>query len=215
MKTTKGVSGPWFNKKLAAILLLPFIALLIAYLAFTSPEEDAVYVEQHRQNPVIEEKRKDTVTVAVPPLSKPGNIKPKVQASIISEEDEEDTRDYDEAQPNPRLLGFTNSITAGDSRTPPILRQEPEEQPKQEDLDDPDKYLAFQARQKQKVLISYVNAAKPKLNKLRALVAEGEKRGISKEQLAEGKAKIQKIEDMVEQIKAENPELISAMDSEP
>jgi hypothetical protein len=105
------------------------------------------------------------------------------------------------------LKSFTASLSKGDDRAPPIVRQAAQEQASQEELDDPAKYLDFQARQKQKVLVSYLHAAKPKLEKLRELVARGEAEGIAEDKLNEGRIKIQKIEEMVEEIKLDNPEL--------
>jgi len=128
-------------------------------------------------------------------------------SKLESEETElQDHTDYIDVQPE-AIESFRSAIIDGESRTPPIARREAEEAPSQEVLDDPAKYLSFQAQQRQKLFMSYITAAKPKIEKLKRLVAEGESRGISDEKLHEGRMKIQKLEEMVEQLKLENPEL--------
>ncbi len=92
----------------------------------------------------------------------------------------------------------------GDSRSPSLLRSEPSERASAQEMADPDLYLQYQAKQRSKIFVSYVQAAKPKLEKLRALVAAGEAQGISAEQLAEGRDKIQQIEVLIKKLKDEH-----------
>jgi len=194
-----------------AILLFVLLAVLARHFYSEDKKRDATLSEQYTQtktsnisSAVVAASTDATSVTAtkVEPFKKTAEPEP-AQVDIYETSDGNNI----DALESTRLNSFTDSITEGDSRTPPLVRQEPDEQPSQNDLDDPDKYLAFQARQKQKVFISYIRAAKTKLNNLRNLVAEGEKRGISEEQLLEGKTKIRKIEEMVEQIKTDNPEL--------
>ena len=122
---------------------------------------------------------------------------------------------FDTVEINPKIIeSFTTAIIEGESRTPPIVRREAEEVPSQSVLNDPDQYLKFQSKQRQKLFVSYAKAAKPKIDKLKRLVAEGEAGGISEEKLQEGRMKIQKLEEMLEQLKQENPEIIELIKEE-
>ena len=190
---------------LLAVLLVVTLLLVSVYSSKDKAENTPVPIQskQNLDTKIRHQTPSTTITTTNP-------SKQKQALDFIANEEEELplSDDSDEVQ-NSRLSLFTSSISQGDERVPPIVRQAPEEKPSQEELDDPDKYLAFQAKQKQKVLASYLQAAKRKLDRLRKLIAEGERRGISEEQLIEGKAKIRKIEEMVEQMRIKNPELVS------
>jgi len=145
-----------------------------------------------------------------------GYLIPQAAVETINniEANGQDTIEPDNVPVSEAFKIFTGSIGQVDERSPPIVRQKEEEKPTQEELDDPDKYLEFQLRQRKKVLFSYLDAAKPKLKKLRELVAEGERRGISEDKLIEGQTKILKIEEMVSQILEENPDIAELASSD-
>ena len=100
------------------------------------------------------------------------------------------------------------SLEEGDARTPPIVRSETFASPAQEVLEDEARYLEFYANEKKKVLASYVKAAGPKLEFLREMVAKGEKDNLEEAKLEEGRRKIQKIEEMLAELKETHPELV-------
>lgn len=190
----------------ATISLLIFGTILAIYVATENDEQSTTPSTQNNQANTLNDH--NTSTVSLPVLANAlQDSKTSTPKPPKNKVDEPSPKDYRDELQHSRLDIFTDSITKGDTRTPPIIRQAPEEQPSQEELEDPDKYHSFQTKQRQKVLISYLKAAQPKLDYLRKAIAEGERLGISEEQLREGKTKIRKIEEMVEQVKANNPEL--------
>lgn len=106
-----------------------------------------------------------------------------------------------------RVNQFVSSIDAGDDRSPPIIRQEDISQTPQDILEDEEKYLQFQALERQKVMISYLKAAGPKMAFIRDKIAEGKQRGISQERIQEAQRKLEKMEQMVAELHQEYPNL--------
>ncbi len=96
----------------------------------------------------------------------------------------------------------------GDNRSPPINHRVPSQRANQQQLNDPDQYNAYQADKKKQLIRHYVEAAKPKINRLKEQVKKSKERGLPAEQLAEGEEKIKKLEEMVEQLNLQYPQAI-------
>jgi len=100
----------------------------------------------------------------------------------------------------------------GDPRAPTLSRAKPRVLPNDEELADPDLYLKYQARQRQKVFVNFIQAAGPKIDQLNEMIQIGIQRGISQEELEQGREKVRRLEDMVKQLKEEHPEIIDQLD---
>jgi len=100
----------------------------------------------------------------------------------------------------------------GDPRAPTLSRAKPRVLPNDEELADPDLYLKYQARQRQKVFVNFIHAAGPKIDQLNELIQLGIQRGISQEELEQGRVKVRRLEEMVTQLKEEHPEIIDQLD---
>ena len=111
--------------------------------------------------------------------------------------------------PDPQAVeSLRQSRLHGDPRTPPIARRETErEMPTEEELADPELYLQYEARQQQKVYASFVQASEKKIADLEAMIERGKQEGVTPEQLAEGEEKLRRLQEMRDQLLAENPEL--------
>ena len=97
----------------------------------------------------------------------------------------------------------------GDSRSPPINHRVQSQRANQQQINDPDQYNAYQADKKKQLIRHYVEAAQPKIDRLKEQVKKAKERGLPAEQLAEGEEKIKKLEEMVEQLKLQYPQALS------
>jgi len=100
----------------------------------------------------------------------------------------------------------------GDPRSPTLSRAKPRVLPSDEELADADLYLNYQARQRQKVFVNFIQATGPKIDQLNELIQRGIQEGISQEELEQGQEKVRRLENMVKQLKEENPEIIDQLD---
>ncbi len=98
----------------------------------------------------------------------------------------------------------------GDSRSPPINHRVPSQRANQQQINDPDQYNAYQADKKKQLVRHYVEAAQPKINRLKEQVKAAKEKGLPAEQLAEGEEKIKKLEEMVEQLRLQYPQALSS-----
>ncbi len=97
----------------------------------------------------------------------------------------------------------------GDSRSPPIQHRVLNQRANSQQLNDPDQYSNYQANKKTQLVRHYVEAAQPKIDRLKEQVKQAKEKGLPPEQLAEGEEKIKKLEEMVEQLKLQYPEALS------
>jgi len=97
----------------------------------------------------------------------------------------------------------------GDSRSPPINHRVPSQRANQQQINDPDQYNAYQTDKKNQLIRHYVEVAQPKIDRLKEQVKKAKERGLPAEQLAEGKEKIKKLEEMVQQLKLQYPQALS------
>lgn len=103
----------------------------------------------------------------------------------------------------------------GDPRTPPLASDTPERiMPTDQELADPDLYLEYEARQKQQVLTSFLQASEKKAGELRRAIERAEGEGLPEEQLAEGREKLERLEAMREQLLRDHPELAPSGEQE-
>ncbi|MEH6348250.1 MAG: hypothetical protein V7785_24345 [Bermanella sp.] len=97
----------------------------------------------------------------------------------------------------------------GDPRSPPIHHSELSQRANKQQLEDSDQYSSYQANKKKQLISHYLQAAQPKINKLKEQVQIAKEKGLPPEQLAEGEEKIKRLEDMVEQLKQQYPDALS------
>ena len=97
----------------------------------------------------------------------------------------------------------------GDNRSPPIQHRVLNQRANSQQLNDPDQYSNYQANKKKQLVRHYVEAAQPKIDRLKEQVKKAKEKGLPPEQLAEGEEKIKKLEEMVEQLKLQYPEVLS------
>ena len=126
---------------------------------------------------------------------------------IHSEEIDEPYIDHNSNGIPLRINQFVSSIDTGDDRSPPLIRQEEISQTPIDILEDEEKYLQFQALERQKVMISYLKAAGPKMAFIRNKITEGKQRGISQERIQEAERKLEKMEQMVAELHQDYPNL--------
>lgn len=102
------------------------------------------------------------------------------------------------------------SIAEGDPRAPALSDSVERELPTEAELADPQQYQLYEARQREKVFIAYVTAAKAKTASIEALIAQGERQGVSAVQLEEGREKLRKIQAMSEKLQRDYPHLFES-----
>lgn len=151
---------------------------------------------------------------AAPATDEPSSAMMRVDGD--SDADGETPAEKSEAAPETSSIRLNPDAVAslrrgreqGEPRTPPLVEDSPErEMPSDEELADPDMYLEYESRQKQKVLASFMQASEKKVSELRAAIERAEAEGVSEEQLAEGREKLERLEAMREEVLRDHPEL--------
>lgn len=199
------------------IFIGAFVGVLVIGFVFMQSQRhvDKASDEQDQQTSQIELIEEQlTKTPVQPPVlnAAQGTVEPL---------DEEDSGEFGDLptdwQPNPAAVSSMREARLhGDDRAPPIVRPETEfERATAEELADPDLYLEYEARQQQKVYSSFVQASEKKIADLEDYISQAEQEGgISEEQLAEGREKLEKLKAMNEQLIEENPDLELEQDQE-
>lgn len=82
----------------------------------------------------------------------------------------------------------------GDARMPPVQRSDPGEAPTAWELENPDKYRDYEARQQMRLYGEYVQAASQAAPALRNDIERGRAEGIGPEQIAKAEEKLRRIE---------------------
>ena len=96
----------------------------------------------------------------------------------------------------------------GDPRTPPIERSKyKREMPTEEELEDPDLYQEYEARQNQKVYKSFYKESAKKLTQMEKIMNKARQEGVSEEDLREGDEKIAAMKAMRKKLEAEHDDL--------
>ncbi len=96
----------------------------------------------------------------------------------------------------------------GDSRTPPLRRvPETEHPPTAEQLADPKAYADYEQQQKLRTYANYVQAANAEIPKLEQQLEQAKSMGIPPDKLAVGQEKLQRIQQMRDQLQSTYPQL--------
>ncbi len=96
----------------------------------------------------------------------------------------------------------------GDKRSPPIHHSELTQRANPQQIDDPDQYSDFQANKKKQLISHYIQAIQPKIARLKEQIQEAKEKGLPAEQLAEGEDKVKKMQDMLNHLEQQYPELL-------
>ncbi len=97
---------------------------------------------------------------------------------------------------------FARSLNQVDARMPPLSPGLDRELPTEEQLEDHDQYLLYEAEQTRKLYKAYVVAAEEKVNRLKEEVQYAAVQGLPEEQLMEGEEKIKRINAMQQELEA-------------
>lgn len=118
-----------------------------------------------------------------------------------------DSEEVSEWQPSQEAVAsLKDAMRHGDPRTPRLAESQQREQASAQELADPVLYLEYEARQKEQVYRSFLKASETKIIELEALIAEGERDGgVTDEQLAEGRRKLEALRRSREEVLAEHP----------
>ena len=95
----------------------------------------------------------------------------------------------------------------GDSRSPPINHRVLNQRASQQQIDDPDQYANYQTSKKRQLIRNYIEVAQPKIDHLKEQVKAAKEKGLPKDELAEGEEKIVRLQEMIEQLKTQYPDL--------
>ena len=184
-------------------ILVAVIALLVLVLG--SNQFIGSVIIQTQNNPLP----KDAIGIIEPnsliQTSQTKTLAPSVTVQLTNSIQEEDQAIKLNSQ---AINSLEFSRLNGDSRSPPINHRVPSQRANQQQLNDPDQYNAYQADKKKQLIRHYVEAAQPKIDRLKEQVKKAKERGLPAEQLAEGEEKIKKLEEMVEQLNLQYPQAI-------
>jgi hypothetical protein len=95
----------------------------------------------------------------------------------------------------------------GDTRSPTLAPHELTHRSSEYQKQDPDQYNQYQANKKRQLILNYIEAAQPKINRLKEQVEIAKAKGLPKDELAEGEEKIVRLQEMVEQLKNQYPDI--------
>lgn len=105
------------------------------------------------------------------------------------------------------IESMTDARLNGDDRAPPIGQSAESEKPSAEELESPELYLEYEARQEKKIYKAYIEAADIKIEMLEEQIEKAKEQGLSEEELEVGIEKVRRIKNMKEQLLLENPDL--------
>lgn len=95
----------------------------------------------------------------------------------------------------------------GDTRGPTLAPHELTHRSSAHQKQDPDQYNQYQTNKKRQLILNYIEAAQPKINRLKEQVKIAKDKGLPKDELAEGEEKIVRLQEMIEQLKTQYPDL--------
>lgn len=95
----------------------------------------------------------------------------------------------------------------GDARSPTLAPHELTHRSSAHQKQDPDQYNQYQANKKKQLILNYIKAAQPKISRLKEQIKIAKKKGLPKDELAEGEEKIVRLQEMIEQLKTQYPDI--------
>ncbi len=151
----------------------------------------------------------------VAPVQNAIPVRQTVKAAELGDEVEPDIPA--DAAPDPvarALESMTNSLTAGDSRTPEMAPQMEREKPSAAVLADPERYAAYEEQQSRNIAAVYLSMLKqiPTLRaRIDAAKASGSK---SSEDIAEAEEALAKLEELKRDIESTHPDMLQPSDTD-
>jgi len=203
-------------KMLSPALLAVTCVVLITFLStwFLSEAERSAPISSPDQigNPLSGEWRPETDSLQISNLAVFMDHEEHVAEGAVDEKYAEAPLEAKTMVLDPQAIeSMSNARVHGDPRSPNISRAKLRELPSSEELEYPELYIDYQARKRQKGFADFVMAAGPKIDQLNELIQEGVARGISIEELEQGREKVRRLEEMVKQLKEENPEIVELL----
>ena len=141
-------------------------------------------------------------------------------AAKVKQQDQDDSAELPELSDDdmeawlPRLnsdaiASMAQARTQGDARTPPIIRSAPRQMPTAAELADEELYQKYEQRQEKRLFRAYVEASAAKIAVIESFIDQAEAGGISEEEIAFAKQKIEGIRAQSEQLLRDNPDLMA------
>lgn len=141
-------------------------------------------------------------------------------AAKVKQQDQDDSAELPELSDDdmeawlPRLnsdaiASMAQARTQGDARTPPIIRSAPRQMPTAAELADDELYQKYEQRQEKRLFRAYVEASAAKIAVIESFIDQAEAGGISEEEIAFAKQKIEGIRAQSEQLLRDNPDLMA------
>ncbi|MCK7595953.1 hypothetical protein M0G74_01565 [Microbulbifer sp. CAU 1566] len=116
------------------------------------------------------------------------------------------SKEPQETEPS-AVTSLRQTMAAGDPRMPPLApRPSDRVAPTTQELADHKLYQAYEARQQQQVYASFAAASAKKIADLKDMIALGRQGGVSPEQLAEGKRKLERLQKQRAQLLEQHPQ---------
>ena len=146
--------------------------------------------------------------------------KTSAPAAKVKQQDQDDSAELPELSDDdmeawlPRLnsdaiASMAQARTQGDARTPPIIRSAPRQMPTAAELADEELYQKYEQRQEKRLFRAYVEASAAKIAVIESFIDQAEAGGISEEEIAFAKQKIEGIRAQSEQLLRDNPDLMT------
>lgn len=146
--------------------------------------------------------------------------KTSAPAAKVKQQDQDDSAELPELSDDdmeawlPRLnsdaiASMAQARTQGDARTPPIIRSAPRQMPTAAELADEELYQKYEQRQEKRLFRAYVEASAAKIAVIESFIDQAEAGGISEEEIAFAKQKIEGIRAQSEQLLRDNPDLMA------
>jgi hypothetical protein len=166
----------------------------------------------------------DVVVVTADGVSTQPSAVPATNGSAAVAQIKQNDQDDNEALPElsdddmeawlPRLdsdaiASMAQARTQGDARTPPIIRSAPRQMPTAAELADEELYQKYEQRQEKRLFRAYVEASAAKIAVIESFIDQAEAGGISEEEIAFAKQKIEGIRAQSEQLLRDNPDLMA------
>lgn len=204
------------DKKAFSVVTLVLVATVVlavmvygVWLFRSLSSSEATAPNSAAQVPVVSMDDKDSPVEIMKQLMPAGEISKERDEFDGTPPDEfvSDSEEVSEWRPSQKAVAsLKDAMRHGDPRTPRLAESQQREQASAQELADPVLYLEYEARQKEQVYRSFIKASETKIIELEALIAKGERDGgVTDEQLAEGRRKLEALRRSREEVLAEHP----------
>lgn len=193
-------------RPLIVIIAVVAAAVIVGGVIWLWPGEEAA----HRNGGA--QPARESPTAAAPPIDKPGNPAVSTQANrtpaVATPADATDDTPAPEAPLSKALESMSQSLSAGDPRTPELAPAYTREQPAPEVLADPQRYAEYEEAQSRTIAAAYLSVL-GQIPTLRARIEAARASGSqSPEDIAEAKEALAKLEELKREIESTHPEML-------